>query len=60
MSEEFYRNFLDCLEESKNKIITKLCGIRTIANNHFGFMVKTFLEESFSTGELLRIRGAFN
>ena len=36
MSEEFLQKLSDCLEESKNKVITKLpVGSAVVANNHF-------------------------
>ena len=58
----FLQKLSDCLEESKNKIITKLpVGSAIIANNHFWLHGrKPFKENRSLQRELLRIRGAFN
>ena len=58
----FLQKLSDCLEESKNKIITKLpVGSAIVANNHFWLHGrKPFLENRSLQRELLRIRGAFN
>ena len=58
----FLQKLSDCLEESKNKIITKLpVGSSIIANNHFWLHGrKPFKENRALLRELLRIRGSFN
>ena len=58
----FLQKLSDCLEESKNKIITKLpVGSAIVANNHFWLHGrKPFSENRSLQRELLRIRGAFN
>ncbi len=58
----FLQKLSDCLEESKNKVITKLpVGSAVIANNHFWLHGrKPFKENRSLQRELLRIRGAFN
>ena len=58
----FLQKLSDCLEESKNKVITKLpVGSAVIANNHFWLHGrKPFKENRSLHRELLRIRGAFN
>ena len=58
----FLQKLSDCLEESKNKVITKLpVGSAIVANNHFWLHGrKPFKENQYLERELLRIRGAFN
>ena len=57
----FLQKLSDGLEESKNKIITKLpVGSTIVANNHFWLHGrKPFKENKKLSRELLRIRGAF-
>ena len=57
----FLQKLSDCLEESKNKIITKLpVGSAIVANNHFWLHGrKKFNENKNLSRELLRIRGKF-
>tara|TARA_B100000767_G_scaffold240952_1_gene237161 strand:+ start:711 stop:1616 length:906 start_codon:yes stop_codon:yes gene_type:complete len=57
----FLQSLSDALEESKNKIITKLpVGSSIIANNYFWLHGrKPFKESNNLNRELLRIRGAF-
>ena len=57
----FLQKLSDCLEESKNKIITKLpVGSAIVANNHFWLHGrKPFRENRALFRELLRIRGSF-
>ena len=57
----FLQKLSDGLEESKNKIITKLpVGYSVIANNYFWLHGrKPFKEHSWLSRELLRIRGTF-
>ena len=58
----FLQRLSDCLEESKNKVVTKLpVGSSIVANNHFWLHGrKPFKENRSLLRELLRIRGAFN
>ena len=58
----FLQKLSDCLEESENKVITKLpVGSAIVANNHFWLHGrKPFKENQYLERELLRIRGAFN
>ena len=57
----FLQKLSDGLEESKNKVITKLTvGSSIIANNHFWLHGrKPFKENEDLRRELLRIRGSF-
>ena len=57
----FLQKLSDCLEESKNKIITKLpVGSAIVANNYFWLHGrKPFKEDKDLSRELLRIRGSF-
>ena len=57
----FLQRLSDALEESKNKIITKLpVGFSVIANNYFWLHGrKPFKENKELSRELLRIRGSF-
>ena len=57
----FLQRLSDGLEESKNKIITKLpVGFSVIANNYFWLHGrKPFKENKELSRELLRIRGSF-
>ena len=57
----FLQKLSDCLEESKNKIITKLpVGSAIVANNYFWLHGrKPFIENKKLSRELLRIRGKF-
>ena len=57
----FLQRLSDCLEESKNKIITKLpVGSAIVANNYFWLHGrKPFKENEELSRELLRIRGSF-
>jgi protein CsiD len=57
----FLQKLSDGLEESKNKVITKLTvGSSIIANNHFWLHGrKPFKENKDLFRELLRIRGSF-
>ena len=57
----FLQKLSDGLEESKNKVITKLIpGSIIVANNYFWLHVrKTFKENKKLSRELLRIRGSF-
>ena len=57
----FLQRLSDALEESKNKIITKLpVGSTIIANNYFWLHGrKPFIENEKLSRELLRIRGSF-
>ena len=57
----FLQKLSDALEESKNKIITKLpVGHSVIANNYFWLHGrKPFKENKELSRELLRIRGSF-
>ena len=59
--ENFLQRLSDGLEESKNKIITKLpVGFSVIANNYFWLHGrKPFKENKELSRELLRIRGSF-
>ncbi len=61
MQGNFLQKLSDCLEESKNKIITKLpVGSTIIANNHFWLHGRRPFKENHSLlRELLRIRGSF-
>ena len=57
----FLQKLSDCLEESKNKIITKLpVGSAIVANNYFWLHGRRpFKENKDLSRELLRIRGSF-
>ena len=57
----FLQRLSDALEESKNKVITKLpVGCSIIANNYFWLHGrKPFKENKDLSRELLRIRGKF-
>ena len=57
----FLQKLSDGLEESKNKLITKLpVGTTIVANNHFWLHGrKPFVENKKLNRELLRIRGSF-
>ena len=57
----FLQKLSDCLEESKNKVITKLpVGSAIVANNYFGLHGRRpFKENKDLSRELLRIRGSF-
>ena len=57
----FLQKLSDCLEESKNKVITKLpVGSAVVANNHFWLHGrKPFKKNRSLLRELLRIRGKF-
>jgi len=57
----FLQKLSDALEESKNKIITKLpVGSTIVANNHFWLHGrKAFKENKNLSRELLRVRGSF-
>ena len=57
----FLQRLSDCLEESKNKIITKLpVGSIIVANNYFWLHGRLpFKENKDLSRELLRIRGSF-
>ena len=57
----FLQRLSDALEESKNKIVTKLpVGSSIVANNYFWLHGrKPFVENPLLARELLRIRGAF-
>ena len=57
----FLQKLSDCLEESKNKVITKLpVGAAVVANNYFWLHGrKPFKENKDLSRELLRIRGSF-
>ena len=57
----FLQKLSDCLEESKNKVTTKLpVGSAIIANNYFWLHGRRpFLENKKLSRELLRIRGKF-
>ena len=57
----FLQKLSDSLEESKNKIITKLpVGSTVVANNYFWLHGrKAFKENKELSRELLRIRGYF-
>ena len=57
----FLQKLSDCLEESKNKIITKLpVGSAIVANNYFWLHGRRpFKENKELSRELLRIRGSF-
>jgi len=57
----FLQKLSDCLEESKNKIITKLpVGSAIVANNYFWLHGRRpFKENKDLNRELLRIRGSF-
>ena len=57
----FLQRLSDGLEESKNKIVTKLpVGYSVIANNYFWLHGrKPFKENKDLSRELLRIRGRF-
>ena len=57
----FLQRLSDALEESKNKILTKLpVGSSIIANNYFWLHGrKAFKEHTGLSRELLRIRGTF-
>ena len=57
----FLQKLSDCLEESKNKVITKLpVGSAVVANNHFWLQGrKPFKKNRSLLRELLRIRGKF-
>ena len=57
----FLQKLSDCLEESKNKVITKLpVGSAIVANNYFWLHGrKAFKENKNLSRELLRIRGKF-
>ncbi len=57
----FLQKLSDCLEESKNKVITKLpVGSTIVANNYFWLHGrKPFKENKELSRELLRIRGKF-
>ena len=57
----FLQKLSDCLEESKNKVITKLpVGSAIVANNYFWLHGrKPFKENKDLSRELLRIRGSF-
>ena len=62
MQGNFLQKLSDCLEESKNKIITKLpVGSAIVANNHFWLHGrKKFNENKNLSRELLRMRGRFS
>ena len=57
----FLQKLSDCLEESKNKVITKLpVGSAIVANNYFWLHGRRpFKENKDLSRELLRIRGSF-
>ena len=57
----FLQKLSDCLEESENKVVTKLTvGSVIVANNYFWLHGrKPFKEDKALSRELLRIRGAF-
>jgi protein CsiD len=57
----FLQKLSDALEESKNKVITKLVpGSTIVANNYFWLHGrKPFKENKELSRELLRIRGSF-
>ena len=57
----FLQRLSDCLEESKNKVITKLpVGSAIVANNYFWLHGRRpFKENKDLSRELLRIRGSF-
>ena len=57
----FLQRLSDGLEESKNKVITKLpVGSAIVANNYFGLHGRnSFVENKKLSRELLRIRGSF-
>ncbi len=57
----FLQKLSDCLEESKNKVITKLpVGSAIVANNYFWLHGRrAFKENKDLSRELLRIRGSF-
>jgi protein CsiD len=57
----FLQKLSDCLEESKNKVITKLpVGSTIVANNYFWLHGRRpFIENKKLNRELLRIRGKF-
>ncbi len=57
----FLQKLSDSLEESKNKILTKLSvGSILVANNYFWLHGrKPFIENKFLSRELMRIRGKF-
>ena len=57
----FLQKLSDCLEESKNKVITKLpVGSAIVANNYFWLHERRpFKENKDLSRELLRIRGSF-
>jgi len=57
----FLQKLSDCLEESKNKVITKLpVGSAIVANNYFWLHGRRpFKENKELSRELLRIRGSF-
>ena len=56
----FLQKLSDCLEESKNKIITKLPVDSYVANNYFWLHGrKPFKENKHLSRELIRIRGQF-
>ena len=57
----FLQKLSDCLEESENKVITKLpVGSAVVANNYFWLHGrKPFKENKDLSRELLRIRGSF-
>ena len=57
----FLQKLSDCLEESKNKVITKLpVGSTVVANNYFWLHGRrAFKENKDLSRELLRIRGCF-
>ena len=57
----FLQKLSDGLEESKNKILTKLNpGLTVVANNHFWLHGRKPFEENLKLSrELLRIRGSF-
>ena len=57
----YLQKLSDALENSKNKVITKLpVGSAIVANNHFWLHGRTaFRENTALIRELLRIRGSF-
>ena len=58
---QFLQRLSDCLETSKNKVVTELpIGSLVLANNHFWLHGRLpFKENRFLSRELLRIRGSF-
>jgi len=57
----FLQKLSDALEESKNKVITKLApGSTIVANNYFWLHGRRAFKENVELSrELLRIRGSF-